>query len=248
METKNKIVRDGYVFYRSFYVSMKNLKPNMLKKLFIVINEYALNGELIESDNYISSLFELIKPQIDANNKRYQNSLKAGAPKGTVNNPLGNNQYKSNKGGKSLDNQKSIIIQNGSSKGKPRKKKTNQNDKEEYQEDNIISSSLTGNPIISLPLNVSNTYKPIYESDISYYSGLYPNVDILQEFKNMLGWLNASPNKRKTARGIDKFINSWLCKKQDSYSGKKTASISAPSKNSLSIEDMQYMKGALNNK
>ena len=237
MATKKKIVRDGYVFYRSFYESMKNLDAKILKQLFIAINEYALNGDLVDCDPIASSLFELIKPQIDANNKRYLNSLKGGAPNGSHNNPYGRpkktNQNLTDIKPKEKDKAKENVKDKG-------------NDKE--NEINNISSSLTGNPIISLPLNVRNTYKPIYESDISYYSGLYPNVDILQEFRNMVGWLDATPEKRKTARGIDRFINSWLCKKQDSYSGKKTASKSAPTKNSLSIEDMQYMKGALNNK
>lgn len=31
----------------------------------------------------------------------------------------------------------------------------------------------------------------------------------------MKGWLNANPTKRKTKRGIKRFINSWLSREQD---------------------------------
>ncbi len=31
----------------------------------------------------------------------------------------------------------------------------------------------------------------------------------------MTGWLDANPTKRKTARGIKRFVNSWLARAQD---------------------------------
>ena len=31
----------------------------------------------------------------------------------------------------------------------------------------------------------------------------------------MKGWLDANPTKRKTSRGIKRFVNSWLAKEQD---------------------------------
>ena len=50
---------------------------------------------------------------------------------------------------------------------------------------------------------------------IDEWTELYPNVDILQELKKMKGWCNANPTKRKTKRGILRFINGWLSREQD---------------------------------
>ena len=62
-----------------------------------------------------------------------------------------------------------------------------------------------------IPLKDGSTYA-IDQDDIDTWKMLYANVDIDQEFKNMLGWTLANPSKAKTRRGIKKFINSWLCR------------------------------------
>ena len=48
------------------------------------------------------------------------------------------------------------------------------------------------------------------ENDIEKWKLAYQNVDIEQELKNMDCWLDANPQKRKTARGMNRFVNSWL--------------------------------------
>ena len=68
--------------------------------------------------------------------------------------------------------------------------------------------------VITLSLN-DKTEHPIYQEDIDGWKELYPAVDILQELRKMKGWLNANPTKRKTRRGIKRFINSWLSREQD---------------------------------
>lgn len=67
---------------------------------------------------------------------------------------------------------------------------------------------------IKLILNDNSYYYVTYEEVIEYKS-LYPNVDVEQQLRNMAGWLNANQRKRKTKRGIKRFINSWLSKEQD---------------------------------
>ena len=84
---------------------------------------------------------------------------------------------------------------------------------------NTICSELNESPseqvVISLPLNDKST-RDITESEVETYQELYQNVNVTQELKNMLGWLNANPTKRKTKKGIDRFVNGWLSRKQDS--------------------------------
>lgn len=68
--------------------------------------------------------------------------------------------------------------------------------------------------VIQLTLNDKTLYD-VTENDFKEYKELYPNVDIMQELRKMKGWLNANPTKRKTKRGIKRFINSWLSREQD---------------------------------
>ena len=69
-------------------------------------------------------------------------------------------------------------------------------------------------PVISLPLN-DGTFFDVSENDRSKWSQLYPNVDVLQQLRNMAGWCDANPTKRKTRGGIKRFITAWLAREQD---------------------------------
>lgn len=88
--------------------------------------------------------------------------------------------------------------------------------------DNISSSSevqksepeAEADPIITLQLNTGEEY-PITEKEVNVWFELYPAVNVLQELRNMKGWLLSNPAKRKTKRGIMRFINGWLAREQD---------------------------------
>ena len=69
--------RDSMIFYRSFYESVNGLSPVIKAELYDAIFEYGLNFKEIEFTNEISkALFTLIKPQLDANIKRFENGKK----------------------------------------------------------------------------------------------------------------------------------------------------------------------------
>ena len=68
--------------------------------------------------------------------------------------------------------------------------------------------------MISLPLN-DGTFFDVPENDRAKWSQLYPNVDVLQQLRNMAGWCDANPTKRKTRGGIKRFITAWLAREQD---------------------------------
>lgn len=69
-------------------------------------------------------------------------------------------------------------------------------------------------PVITLTLNTGEEY-PITQSYINELMELYPAVDVMQELRTMKGWCNSNPRKRKTAGGIQRFINSWIAKVQN---------------------------------
>ena len=78
-------MRDSFVFYRSFYEAAKQLPPEMYKTVMDAICSYALNGDEPELEGVELAIFTLVKPQIDANTKRYENGKKGGRPKGSTN-------------------------------------------------------------------------------------------------------------------------------------------------------------------
>lgn len=63
---------------------------------------------------------------------------------------------------------------------------------------------------------VDGSSHPVSAEEIKKYRELYPAVDVDQEIRKMIGWLDANPANRKTPRGINKFINGWLSRAQDS--------------------------------
>lgn len=75
--------------------------------------------------------------------------------------------------------------------------------------------------VFTLPLNDGTEYG-ITQEQIDKWSGLYPRVDIMQALRNMYGWLDADPARRKTRRGITRFVTSWLARDQDSGRNQRT--------------------------
>lgn len=74
-------MRSGFVFYRSWFEAVKNLPREMQGEVLTAIIEYGLNGETTGSLKPITSaMLAMVKPQIDANNKRMENGSKGGRP------------------------------------------------------------------------------------------------------------------------------------------------------------------------
>lgn len=79
-------------------------------------------------------------------------------------------------------------------------------------------------PVISLPLVDGSNYG-VTQPEIDKYAGLYPAVDIGQELRDMVGWLDANPKRRKTRGGVKRFINNWLSAEQDKGGTLRNASV-----------------------
>ena len=72
MTTQTK-TRDSFIFYRSFFSATKHLNQVEKAQLFDAICSYALDNEIGELNGTAQGMFELIKPQLDANRKRFEN-------------------------------------------------------------------------------------------------------------------------------------------------------------------------------
>jgi len=64
-----------------------------------------------------------------------------------------------------------------------------------------------------------------YEPDkqfIRVMQDCYPRLDIQTELRKMAGWCYSNPGKRKTKRGIKRFINNWLARAYDNLPKSET--------------------------
>src|SRR5699024_5190723 len=65
-----------------------------------------------------------------------------------------------------------------------------------------------------LPLVTGGEYA-VKAADIELWRDAYPAADIFAELKKMRAWLDANPQRRKTAKGIKRFITGWLEREQN---------------------------------
>ena len=73
------VKREGFVFYRSFYEAINCLKKPVEKWAAMeAIILYALDGIESESSGVADMALAFVKPQIDANNRRYENGKMGG--------------------------------------------------------------------------------------------------------------------------------------------------------------------------
>lgn len=69
-------------------------------------------------------------------------------------------------------------------------------------------------PVEAIILNDQSSWKPTLEQ-YEEYKRLYPGIDIDSEFRKMRAWSMSNLPKRKTKRGVERFVNSWLSRSQD---------------------------------
>lgn len=67
------MARDSFIFYRSFYEAIKEIPESEQLAVYKAISIYALEQEEIELTGIAKAIFSLVKPQLDANYKKYEN-------------------------------------------------------------------------------------------------------------------------------------------------------------------------------
>lgn len=74
------------------------------------------------------------------------------------------------------------------------------------------------------------------DADVLAWQKAYKNCDVHAELLSMESWLDANPSRRKTKRGIKRFIDSWL--KRANQVGGSTGKLQRPGQQSLSSRDL----------
>lgn len=62
--------------------------------------------------------------------------------------------------------------------------------------------------MIEIPLK-SGSHE-VKKADIARWREIYPGVNITRELLKMAEWCRANPERKKTKRGVNRFITSWL--------------------------------------
>lgn len=75
------IAQDSFVFYRSFFEALKNVPKKHRLEVYDAVFTYVFESQEPSLSGVPRSLWELIKPQLDASNRRYENA-KRGAEHG----------------------------------------------------------------------------------------------------------------------------------------------------------------------
>lgn len=188
------MVRDSLIFYRSFYEAAATLNESDRLKLYDAIMRYAFTGRQDDLNGVALACWLLIKPQIDANNQRYMNGKK-GAEFGAL-------------GGRPKKNTDGVTEKTpmGFAEITPNEK---EKEKGKVKEKEDITTAVCG-----IPLNTGNDWFPTVK-EYDEMVTLYKNVNVPAEFNKMRGWCLANPTRRKTARGVRRFVAGWLAKEQD---------------------------------
>ena len=94
-------MKESFIFYESFLNTLDELDPETELTIYRAITHYALRGEETELTGTAKAIFHLIQPQIDANNKRYEDGKKGGRPKIKTS---------------GFEKQKPVVLENGENK------------------------------------------------------------------------------------------------------------------------------------
>lgn len=77
--------RNGFVIYENQIDALMEMPGDIAIEALDAMRKYALKGETYEGDNLTVKIFlALVKPQIDANTRKYENGKKGGRPKAVI--------------------------------------------------------------------------------------------------------------------------------------------------------------------
>lgn len=86
--------------------------------------------------------------------------------------------------------------------------------KEKSSKEESICTTPESVAVLTILLNDGSEY-PISQEFIDKMKPLFPAVDVEQQLRSMAAWCINNPGRRKTKRGVTRFINSWLSREQD---------------------------------
>jgi len=78
-------------------------------------------------------------------------------------------------------------------------------------------NEISSKPVMEFPCVGDQKQWQLVEEKITEWQNTYQAIDVLDECKKARQWIIDSPSRKKTARGMTKFLNGWLCRATNSY-------------------------------
>lgn len=220
--------KESFVFYASFYEALQDLKDKDRLKIYDAICELALNNKETKMTGLPKTIFTLVKPQILANKKRYENGKKGGRPKKETN---GFEEEKTN----GFENKKTNGYKKTETKTKPNEN-VNVNENE------------------NVNVNVNENVPALYDVDVEKINEVFIETlgsTNLNNIRECIDYLNKLPFEvieyalKKTARKGAKWdyaitiLDSYVDKKLDTLEKVKADEIEFKNKTSKNTENQQ---------
>lgn len=203
--------RDQFTFYRSFWEALKALPKKDQLPFVTAVCAYALDGESKPLSGAPLASFLLVKPILEKASKKAANG-KQGGSKPQANGKQGGSKTEQTEshieGEVEKEVEREVEVENDSLY-------ITSSSEDVCAEPKIGSAPEPAPPVICMPLNDGSEFGVTAET-VTEFTSLYPALDIMQELRNMRGWLLNNPKNRKTKAGICRFINAWLSRSQDS--------------------------------
>lgn len=196
-----------FCLYLDMLETFEDLTDEEAGKAIKALLAYCNNQDVQQLSGGAKIVYGLLRRQFERDSESYEskrlklseNGKKGGRPKA--------NETK--------ENQKVFSKSKKSQEEEEDKEEDKDKDKEKEKEDILCSERKPSSPEAFRMILNDGKYHIVTEADVAHFKELYPAVNIGSEMRKMVGWLEANPVKRKTARGIGRFINSWLAREQD---------------------------------
>lgn len=220
MNTEKK---KSFILYLEYKEHLDLLTDEERGKLLLALFEYVETGEFPPLEGAVKMAFSFIRAQMDRDAQKYVDKCEKNRINGT-------------RGGRpSSDKPDGIKEKREEPKETERfsekpKKPDHDNDHDNDHDIIIENTNVFSSPerlkqssedaVFSLPLTDKTEYY-ITQVMVDKWAQLYPAVDVMQDLRGMKGWLDTNPSRRKTRKGISRFINNWLCRTQDRGGNRK---------------------------
>lgn len=189
--------KDSFVFYRSFYEAIKEVPKKHRSVIYEAVFEYVFDAQEPSLSGVPSAMWKLIKPQLDASAKRYENSKK-GAEYGK----LGGRPKKTKEDEKPLKGSEEKPLKGKEAKTPNVNVNVNENDNENV---NVNVSRV----------RARNTRPSAQELAIyCFENGIHTNLEKFMSYNDAKGW----PIEWKAALAM------WVEKDKEKQQAPKTSS------------------------
>ena len=177
--------------------------------------EYKRTGVVPELPRLLSLVFSFIRQQFDRDADKYEQKIEKRREAGKKGGRPAKETSEKNEQTKAKKAKKA----NGFSEKQTKAKKADTDtvtdtDIDNYKDTDVSFPQTDVSHLPALPLSDGSQYV-ISLSEVDRYKELYPGIDVDNQVRCMVGWLEANPKNRKTRNGIKRFINGWLTKEQN---------------------------------